>query len=162
MGYTYTVPSKGDTEKSNASLPPLGVKPVAWVHAHGAAVDENKKISDYNRFSGEKEGMTSEDYKKINEVTPENADIAISNKYNQIAYVATPNGSLKKYDPQTGDISTISTELPSDQRTNDHLNTIVPTQNKHNHINNRLSYYLNVLSKALGTRAYTNYYQNKK
>ena len=59
-GYTYTVPSKGTMGSSNASLPPLGIEPVAWIHTHGAAVDEDGISHNYNRFTGDDFNMTAE------------------------------------------------------------------------------------------------------
>lgn len=41
-------------------------------------------------------------------------------------YVATPNGSLKKYDYSSGRISTISTKIPSDPLDPTRQNNIVP------------------------------------
>lgn len=42
------------------------------------------------------------------------------------SYVATPNGSLQKYDNATGTTSTISTAIPSDPTDPARLNTINP------------------------------------
>lgn len=52
----------------------------------------------------------------------------ITNAKNQgvDSYVATPNGSLQKYDNSTGGTSTISTGIPSDPTDPARLNTINP------------------------------------
>ena len=36
-----------------------------------------------------------------------------ANKHKRISYVVTPNGSLQKYDPQTGKIKVLSDDMPS-------------------------------------------------
>ncbi len=158
-GYTYTVPSKGKMGYSNASLPPLGIKPIAWIHTHGAAIDENGESHNYNRFTGHEFDMTSEELKAISEIRPKTADIAIANNSNQTAYLASPNGCLQKYDPSTGEVITISTDLPSDNRDSERLNNNDYIPNKHNQANNRLLYNINVFFKALGTRAFSNFYK---
>ena len=156
-GYTYTVPSKGTMGSSNASLPPLGIEPVAWIHTHGAAVDEDGISHNYNRFTGDDFNMTAEELRNETIITEDNADIAISNVNHQIAYLASPNGSLQKYDPNTGEVSTISTDLPSDYRDRDRKNQNNPVKNIHTHINNQLRYSLDVFFKSLAALSHSNY-----
>ena len=45
-----------------------------------------------------------------------------ANKHKRILYVVTPNGSLQKYDPQTGKIKVLSDDMPSDSNDPDRLN----------------------------------------
>lgn len=45
-----------------------------------------------------------------------------ANKHKRISYVVTPNGSLQKYDPQTGKIKVLSNDMPSDSNDPDRLN----------------------------------------
>ena len=45
-----------------------------------------------------------------------------ANKHKRISYVVTPNGSLRKYDPQTGKIKVLSDDMPSDSNDPDRLN----------------------------------------
>ena len=51
-------------------------------------------------------------------------DIGLSNSNMIDEYVVTPNGSLQKYDPLTGEITTISTRMPSDKNDTGRLNNI--------------------------------------
>ena len=44
--------------------------------------------------------------------------------------MATPNGSLQKYDPKTGKVTIISKDLPSDPKDVDRLNKISPEEPK--------------------------------
>ena len=45
-----------------------------------------------------------------------------ANKHKRISYVVTPNGSLQKYDPQTGKIKVLCDDMPSDNNDPDRLN----------------------------------------
>ena len=45
-----------------------------------------------------------------------------ANKHKRISYVVTPNGSLQKYDSQTGKIKVLSDDMPSDSNDPDRLN----------------------------------------
>ena len=45
-----------------------------------------------------------------------------ANEHKRISYVVTPNGSLQKYDPQTGKIKALSNHMPSDSNDPDRLN----------------------------------------
>lgn len=49
-------------------------------------------------------------------------DGANANKHKRISYVVTPNGSLQKYDSQTGKIKVLSNDMPSDSNDPDRLN----------------------------------------
>ncbi len=94
--YSYSVPntnadgSGGTVKVSDA---PEGTTPVATVHSHGNSWGKDVAESD-NNFS-EVDKSNSEKRKLDN-------------------YVTTPNGSLKRYDYKTGDVTTLSTDLPSD------------------------------------------------
>ena len=50
------------------------------------------------------------------------SDIGTANKEKLKIYVATSSGSLQKYDPATGKISTIDTQMPSDPQDPNKLN----------------------------------------
>jgi RHS repeat-associated protein len=104
--YTYLKPNVG----SEASATPKGLglsnegdaTIVARVHTHG-----------------------SYDPKYANNVFS-STDITNAKNQGVDSYVATPNGSLQKYDNFTGGTSTISTAIPSDPKDPARLNTINP------------------------------------
>ena len=45
-----------------------------------------------------------------------------ANKHKRISYVVTPNGSLQKYDPQTGKIKVLIDDMQSDSNDPDRIN----------------------------------------
>jgi len=100
--YTYTVPAKGGNDVVDPSLEPAGSKPVADVHSHG----KYEKGYNNNNFS--------------------KADMADNINYNQIGYLTTPNGSLKKYNPYKFKVTTVSKKMPSDPNDPDRKNKIPP------------------------------------
>ena len=104
--YTYTNPagSSGGNASSSPGKAPAGTTPVAYTHTHG----KYEKTYDNNNFS------------------PADKDYAKNHKEN--GYVATPNGSLKKYTLKTQKVTTLSTNLPSDPKDPDRKNKIPPTE----------------------------------
>ena len=60
-------------------------------------------------------------YKDGNNNFSPDADIVWAERENLDLYVTTPDGSLKKYDPKTNTVTTISTDMPKDPKN--------PTQN---------------------------------
>ncbi len=101
--YIYTEAAIGSNSGVTVSGVPKGKTRVATIHSHG------KYDSGYRN----------------NEFSP--ADKNNANKRNADNYAATPNGSLKRYDPSTEIETTISTELPSDPADPDRKNTNDPT-----------------------------------
>lgn len=57
-------------------------------------------------------------------------EIGIANKKQEISYLASSNGTLQKYDPIIGRISTISSNLPSDPMDPDRKNSISVNENR--------------------------------
>jgi RHS repeat-associated protein len=99
VGYTYSIPNKGSSNSSvMPSQAPEGTTAVAYVHSHAAY-----SFGTYNdnKFSGTAAGATS-------------GDIPYAKYYNIDGYVATPNGSLQRYDINTGKIIQVSSQMPSD------------------------------------------------
>jgi RHS repeat-associated protein len=104
--YTYLKPNEG----SEASSTPKGLglsnegdaKVVARAHTHGSydAKYDNNNFSPTDKTNAQAQGVNS--------------------------FVATPNGSLQKYDNSTGGSTTISTAIPSDPNDPARLNTINP------------------------------------
>ncbi|SIT22870.1 protein of unknown function [Chryseobacterium ureilyticum] len=113
--YAYSQPAIGDSTGAavTPSLPPSGTTSVADAHTHSAY----DKAYDNNEFSGSKTG---------DNLTSKIGDIGDNNKTGLTGYIATPNGSLQKYDPKSGLISTINTNLPSDPNDPNRLNNISP------------------------------------
>lgn len=118
IGYSYTVANIGSQHEVIPSLPPALYRIVADIHTHGA------KSEDYydNEFSGIRD-------KKYNPIKDSNLrqkvkeyDIGLANSSQIISYLATPNGSLQKYDPKTGQIKRISNDMPSDSKDMNRLN----------------------------------------
>ncbi|HPT14445.1 MAG TPA: DUF4329 domain-containing protein [Bacteroidales bacterium] len=101
--YTYSVPTKGDNASAVRSPSPAGSLDVATAHTHGA--EEAGYVN--NEFSP-KDKENSE-YRNLDE------------------YVATPNGSLQKYDYYSKGTTTIATDMPSDPASGSkRLNNIDP------------------------------------
>jgi len=124
-GYTYNVPNI--SEFGNTVMPadaPAGSLVAGITHTHG-----NYSFGKWadNLFSGswniEGNINTSQENKAVVNIPGElPTDIGGANKEKQLIYVTTPNGSLQKYDPATGKISTIDTQMPSDQQDPNKLN----------------------------------------
>lgn len=123
-GYTYNVPNIG--ENGNSVVPaaaPAGALVTGITHTHG-----NYSFGKWvdNLFSGswDKEGNinTSQENKAVVNSPEMSSDIGTANKEKVKVYVATPSGSLQKYDPATGKISTIDTQMPSDPQDPNKLN----------------------------------------
>jgi hypothetical protein len=97
--YSYTVAKGGGNDGVTTSKSPDGTTSVADIHSHG----KYEKGYFNNDFSIK--------------------DKADNDKTGLVGYVTTPDGSLKKYDPSTSAVNTLSTDLPSDkndpQRKND-------------------------------------------
>ena len=117
VGYSYTTPQKGTPNEIDKDplKPSNGEEIVARAHTH-AAFSSNAKN---NVFSGET--GTSEGNKHVS-----SGDLFLYNIEEVDGYVATPNGSLKRYDYQTGDVSIISTQMPSDINDPMRLNNVQP------------------------------------
>jgi len=82
-GYTYTVPSTGSSWTVKPSVEPTQ-RTVADLHTHGA--DERSLNKD--RFSDE--------------------DIILADTRGIPSYVGLPSGTMDKYDPATGEITSVS------------------------------------------------------
>jgi RHS repeat-associated protein len=104
--YTYLKPNEGDPSSST----PMGLglsnegdaTTVADAHTHGSYMPEYGKGND--EFSDPDKDTNDND--------------------NIIGYLATPSGTLQKYDPTTKNITTISTDIPSDPNDPDRQNTV--------------------------------------
>jgi len=103
IGYTYSVANIGTTGATVAVSPaPTGAVSTGDIHTH-AAYDPAYKN---NIFSGiPRTGIN------IDSTT---GDIGDNNATGLTGYIVTPNGSLQKYEPATGIISTLSTTMPND------------------------------------------------
>jgi len=107
--FSYTVPNAGNTTSSvTPSSPPKGKTAVAYVHTHAAY---SNGVYDDNHFSGTNKGDT-------------NGDIPYAKYYQIDGYVATPNGSLQRYDLITGKIINVSSQMPSDANDPSRLNNV--------------------------------------
>ena len=130
-GYTYTLPNVGQENHCIPSLPTLGSFLVAIVHTHGSATSSDGTIYANNEFSG----STMTRYGKkmpvtnLKNVTQKRTDIYQANYLKVDSYLATPNGSLLKYDYKRGKISVISTEIPSDVTDKTRKNDISTSEN---------------------------------
>jgi len=91
-GYTYSVANEGGVDNVKRSEPPNGEPAEAIIHSHGNYLENYTN----NKFS------------------PRDQWNSYDNKVD--AYLATPNGSLLKYDPYTTKIDEVSTDLPSDPK----------------------------------------------
>ena len=133
IGFSYTFANKGNGSECSPSLPTL-YEVVADAHTHGASsVNSEKKYYD-NEFSGLRNEngkfISKEERKKENG----NNDIGNANRIKKVSYLFTPNGSLQKYNPQNGEITIVSNDMPSDPndptRVNENtINYIEPIEN---------------------------------
>jgi hypothetical protein len=88
--YNYAEPETGKGASTNTTPAPSSTKTVADIHSH-AAYDpayDNENFSLQDKIDNSNKGING--------------------------FVVTPNGSLKEYDPVTGQEKTISTDMPSD------------------------------------------------
>ena len=103
IGYTYSAANVGTTGASVAvSSAPAGTVSTGDIHTH-AAYDPAYAN---NIFSGIPTTGAN--------TTSTTGDIGDNNATGLTGYVVTPNGSLQKYEPATGVISTLSTTMPND------------------------------------------------
>ena len=145
-GYTYTLPSIGTSEESTPSKQ-LGFKHVAYVHTHAAYSEDYYNNSFSGLYLKDKKGKPHREYTETErKALKTNDDIGMANRKHLTAYVSTPNGSLQKYDSDTGKISVISYSMPSDKNDPERLNS-VGTQERHfyefdyNKYNSTISHY---------------------
>lgn len=89
-GYSYTEPNKGTNDGVIIPPAPEGTTRDSYVHSHGKYVD----------------GYKNDDFSS--------ADKGLADRNGIDAYVTTPDGSLKKYDHETKQTSTISNNMPRD------------------------------------------------
>jgi RHS repeat-associated protein len=111
--YVYTEANEGKEASVTTSKAPEGTKTVADLHTHGKCLDTNSKNPADDSFS-------------IG-IMGDKGDIDIYNDKGIIGYVATPNGTLLKYDPKKPNSQAIvSRKLPSDPNDPTRVNTITP------------------------------------
>lgn len=93
-------------------------KKVATIHTHGAYEEDLVKNDvDWNdEFSGMEK---TPELNKVHISQDRYDDISSANERGIDSYLVTPNGNLKKYDPKTGKIKTISSDIPSDKNAGD-------------------------------------------
>jgi RHS repeat-associated protein len=102
-GYSYMEPTTGTKDRITLPTPPGGPnEAVAGHHTHGD-YDPQYKNNDFSK-----------------------TDKETAREYDRLFYVATPDGSLKEYDPKTDSERTINTNMPSDPNDPDRKNDIDP------------------------------------
>ncbi|PHN08263.1 SpvB/TcaC N-terminal domain-containing protein [Flavilitoribacter nigricans] len=101
--YGYSRPARGTVDASNpAQAPaPARTRTIGDIHTHGAELEKY----DNNNFS--------------------KADIKGITRDRHIGFVVTPKGYLKRYNPWARRITTVSTDMPHDQR---HYGPMNPTK----------------------------------
>lgn len=117
-GFTYTIANRGEAHKCVESKPVSGSFVVATVHTHGAYV----KGYDDNEFSGVFSSRTGKVMTPLR--NSKKGDLGIANSKKMNIYLATPSGTLKKYDYEKGKISILSKSLPSDSNDPSRQNSI--------------------------------------
>ena len=115
FSYNDAALGTADTTAVNSTIP-TGATATADIHAHG----EFLAGYDNNIFSG----LHPTDNKLST-----TGDIGDNNSNGLNGYVTTPNGSLQKYEPSTGTVTTVSTNLQSDPKDPTRLNTNAPVDN---------------------------------
>ena len=111
--YSYTKPNKGSKASVMPSQPKDGQVAEAATHTHSAY--DPKYAGD--RFSGIPGNASS------------GGDVGYAHATKQPVYVATPNGTLKEYDPNTGNVRIVNTDMPSDPNHPSRQNNVSPTTN---------------------------------
>ncbi|UTC78380.1 DUF4329 domain-containing protein [Treponema sp. OMZ 799] len=109
--YYYSVPNIGDNESVISYTEPLDPndEESGRVHTH-AAYDPDYKNNQFSNIEGDNGEMIG--------------DIPNAKKLNLPSYLATPNGSLRKYTPSSDTDILIRTDMPSDPKDPDRLNKI--------------------------------------
>ena len=110
--YSYVEPAEGSGSGvfvPDESTIPKGSKNAGDIHTHGN--DEIETI----------EGETDEDNQ------PSQQDIRSTVEGDLPSFVVTPSGTAQKIDPNTGKVSLISTEIPSDPNSPKRVNKIDPS-----------------------------------
>jgi RHS repeat-associated protein len=103
--YSYSIANIGEPATTTISNTPNREKAVAFIHSH-AAFD-----ADYS-----------------NNIFSE-ADTNVSDKHENTGFIVTPNGSLKQYDHETKEITTVTTvDIPSDPRDPQRQNQVDPVE----------------------------------
>ena len=127
-GYSYTQPrmggpagvssykyisrdNKGKVTDSNKTTKE---KAVATGHTHGA-YDEKMGLGN-DVFSGLTELRGKDDGNARKKVNDKTKDIGSSNAASLQDYLVTPNGTLQHYDPSTGIIRIVDTDMPKDKK----------------------------------------------
>ena len=120
-GFSYIEPIAGN--KSNTRLKTTKRKGKEYVngreieatgHTHGAYDEEMMMGNDV--FSGiTKDGKLLEGDDERKKVTDKSKDIGNSNAKRLPDYLVTPNGSLQHYDPSTGHVRLVSSDMPKDE-----------------------------------------------
>jgi len=135
-GYSYTQPriggpagvssykyiSRDRSGKVTDSKKTTKEKAVATGHTHGA-YDEKMGLGN-DVFSGltELRGKDDVDARKI--INDKTKDIGSSNVASLQDYLVTPNGTLQHYDPSTGKIIIVDTDMPNDKKDTNKLEDI--------------------------------------
>ena len=100
--YTYTHAAEGSSDGVVRSKPENGEATEAIIHSHGKY----------------EEGYVNNDFSPKDKWNSYDLEVD--------SYLATPDGSLKKYDPQTAKTTVIETNLPSDPNDPGRKNDIEP------------------------------------
>ena len=110
--YPKAISGKNDLVKGYINIIKCHIK-TATIHTHGAY--DKTLVKNGIDWNDEFSGMENTPQKNKTHLPHNNYDdIYSANKRVLDSYIVTPNGNLKKYDPKTGTISTISKEMPSD------------------------------------------------
>ena len=129
LGYTYTLPVQGTEYGSEAKASSYSVSAVAHTHGGYNSIDG---INTCDYFSGKVSNRNGSvlirDNKNLknvrNQPGKQPSDIGTANKTQKIIYVATPSGTLQKYDPKRGTIKQVSNCIPSDSHDPKRVNAI--------------------------------------
>ena len=113
VGYSYSPAVLSKEHRTSYSLPPQGEKTVATIHSHG-------------NYTGHIKGLNGKK-RKVYDNKFSSTDKSLNKESNLTGFLATPNGSLLEHNPETGQISVLSTDLPSDPADPTRLNNIKPT-----------------------------------
>ena len=126
-GYSYTQPNQGGptgatslkfisrdkkSGKVTASKTKTAEKAVSTGHSHGA-YDEKYGLGN-DVFSGLSELWGKDHPKERTKISNKSTDIGSSNDAKLQDYVVTPSGILQNYDPSTGEIRIVDTNMPKD------------------------------------------------
>ena len=124
MGYSYTLPNIGINESVEPAEAHLDIHlSQEFIHMDVVPLMIKLNIMTMSFLASDEITMIKKLTIKQRKAVTNMTDIGNANKDKINSYIATPNGSLQKYNYKTGEITTISEQMPSDSNDPTRLNS---------------------------------------